>query len=148
MKIEDMNKSKLEINASLKNVLKSGTNSVLVKDITNLLFESRTQVHYWHLQTRSYAEHKALNEFYDSIVDLGDSLIECMIGVYGRPEGSYQHNIVEYKSENLIPYFKKIKKMMKDYYTVIANNGNTEICNAIDEIFSLIDKTVYLLSLK
>ena len=39
--------------------------------------------HMSHLQTKSYAEHKALNEFYDEIVDLADDLAEAAQGQYG-----------------------------------------------------------------
>ena len=34
----------------------------------SLLFASRTQAHVFHLQTNSYAMHKALNGYYDDII--------------------------------------------------------------------------------
>lgn len=48
-----------------------------------ILFLSRTMAHMSHLQTKSYAEHKALNEFYDEIVELVDDLAEAAQGQYG-----------------------------------------------------------------
>lgn len=48
-----------------------------------IMFLSRTMSHMSHLQTKSYAEHKALNEFYDGIVDLVDDLAEAAQGQYG-----------------------------------------------------------------
>ncbi len=48
-----------------------------------IMFMSRTASHMAHLKTKSYAEHVALNEFYDAIVDLADSLIEAAQGQYG-----------------------------------------------------------------
>ena len=48
-----------------------------------IMFLSRTMAHMSHLQTKSYAEHKALNEFYDEIVDLADDLAEAAQGQYG-----------------------------------------------------------------
>ena len=48
-----------------------------------VLFLSRTMAHMSHLQTKSYAEHKALNKFYDMIVDLADDLAEAAQGQYG-----------------------------------------------------------------
>jgi hypothetical protein len=48
-----------------------------------IMFMSRTASHISHLKTKSYAEHVALNEFYDAIVDLADSLIEAAQGQYG-----------------------------------------------------------------
>ena len=48
-----------------------------------IMFMSRTLSHMSHLQTKSYAEHKALNKFYDEIVDLADDLAEAAHGQYG-----------------------------------------------------------------
>lgn len=48
-----------------------------------IMFMSRTLAHMSHLATKSYAEHKALNEFYDDIVDLVDDLAEAAQGQYG-----------------------------------------------------------------
>lgn len=64
------------------------------------LFNARTAAHIMHLQATgpgSYAAHKALNDFYDGIVDLADGLAESYQGCYGlikwpsgwvRPSGS------------------------------------------------------------
>ena len=51
--------------------------------LVSCLFHSRTQVHVFHLQTKSFAEHKALQEYYDSIVGIVDGLIESYQGKYG-----------------------------------------------------------------
>ena len=48
-----------------------------------IMFMSRTMAHMSHLKTKSFAEHKALNEFYDMIVDLADDLAEATQGQYG-----------------------------------------------------------------
>jgi hypothetical protein len=47
------------------------------------LFHARTAAHVAHFQTRSYAEHKALNEFYDEIVDATDDFAETYQGIFG-----------------------------------------------------------------
>lgn len=54
-----------------------------VADIIAVMFISREQAHRAHLMTNSYAEHKALNDFYDEIVDVADELAEASIGVCG-----------------------------------------------------------------
>lgn len=48
-----------------------------------IMFLSRTMSHMAHLKTKSYATHIALNEFYDGIIDLADTLIEAAQGQYG-----------------------------------------------------------------
>ena len=51
--------------------------------IVAVLFTSRDQAHRAHLLTKSYAQHVALGEFYDAVVDLADSLAEVTMGTYG-----------------------------------------------------------------
>jgi Family of unknown function (DUF5856) len=47
------------------------------------LFHARTAAHMAHLQTRSFAEHKALDDFYNEIVELADTFAETYQGFYG-----------------------------------------------------------------
>ena len=48
-----------------------------------IMFMSRTAAHMAHLKTTSYATHKALDEFYNEIIDKADELIEAAQGQYG-----------------------------------------------------------------
>lgn len=55
-------------------------------------FHARTAAHILHLKTKSYAEHKALNDFYDAIVDAVDAFAEMYQGendtiIQTYPEG-------------------------------------------------------------
>ena len=45
--------------------------------VVSLLFNARTNAHIAHLQTRSFAQHKALDEFYNGILDIADSFAEA-----------------------------------------------------------------------
>ena len=47
------------------------------------LLHAATVAHQLHLQTRSFAEHKALDGFYKELPDLVDGLIESYQGKYG-----------------------------------------------------------------
>ena len=47
------------------------------------LFEARQAAHQTHLKTRSFAAHKALNEFYDGILEIADELAEVVQGEFG-----------------------------------------------------------------
>ena len=55
-----------------------------IAEIIGVMFMSRTYAHMAHLKTGSFAKHKALNEFYDEVVDLADSLAEVSQGLFGR----------------------------------------------------------------
>ena len=100
----------------------------------------------WHHQTKSYALHKALNKFYDGILDLTDGLVESVSGVYERPAGYDIEKPENYKSEEqVVAYFKehysKVQKLRKEIYQ------ETWIQNQVDEIAQLFAETIYLLSL-
>jgi hypothetical protein len=118
------------------------TNSDYVEMIS-LLLHSRTQAHTLHLQTESYPEHKALNEYYDGIVDIIDGLVESYQGKYGILKGYKSYDLTEYKStESTTKYLKdlcgkieKLRDCCKDSY----------IQNQIDTACELINSTVYKL---
>ena len=52
-------------------------------DFVGTLFLARDVAHSVHLNTRSFAKHSALNEFYDGIVDLADKFAEAYQGRHG-----------------------------------------------------------------
>ena len=115
-------------------------------DFMSNLNTAKQQAISWHNQTTSYAEHKALNCFYDGILDLLDALVESVAGVYGRPVDYVAHEFVNYESkEQLQDYFKKL------YEYVQAERANlyqeSWIQNQIDEVATLIATTSYKLTL-
>ena len=44
----------------------------------SVLFHSATVTHFMHLQTKSFAQHMALGEYYDAIVELADKWAEAI----------------------------------------------------------------------
>jgi len=106
-----------------------------------VLFHSRDCMHLTHLQTTSYAEHKALNKYYEGILDLTDNLIETYFGIAGK------------KSSIKIPQseFINAQAHLKQLYSYIESNRGifeeSQLQNIIDEICALINKTQYLLTL-
>lgn len=103
------------------------------------LFQSRDMMHIAHLQTTSFAEHKALNAYYDGILELTDSFSEAYFGKYKRTE------IVIPESKN-IDSVNHLKELMAILETERINYPS-ELQNIIDEMLGLVDKTLYLLTL-
>ena len=111
-----------------------------IPSLISLLFEARTQSHILHLQSKSYAQHKALNEYYDSIVDLADSIAESYQGRYGV--------IAKYPKMTLTS--SEAVKLIEDVRTWIDKNRKdcgkeSEIQNLIDEVQDLNNSTIYKL---
>jgi hypothetical protein len=112
-------------------------------EMVSLLFHSRTQAHTLHLQTKSFAEHKALNEYYDGIGDLVDGLIESYQGKYDIIDGYKSYDIVSYKSaESTIKYLKDLDGKVQKLRGCCED---TFIQNQIDNVNELINSTLYKL---
>lgn len=114
-----------------------------VGEFIGYLFHMRTQAHIYHLQTRSYAEHKALDEFYNEIVGLADGLAETYQGKYGI--------IRKYSSYPLLEDGKPLTKMeaclkyVNEARYRVFKKEDTNLQNDIDTIVSLIESTIYKL---
>lgn len=113
------------------------------KDMVSILLHSQTQVHIFHLQTKSYAEHKALQKYYEGIDGIVDGLIESYQGKY---DIITQYNSIkneDYKSaEQVIKYFKSLDAMIDKNRKEVKESF---IQNQIDTVQELINSTVYKL---
>ena len=87
---------------------------ITMEDLISVLLHSVNQVHVFHLQTKSFAEHKALGGYYDSIGDVADELAEAYQGKYGILKYKNVSKIEQYESkEQVIEYFDKIIKIIE-----------------------------------
>ena len=119
-------------------------NPNIVKLVSTLL-ASRTQAHIFHWQTQggdSGAQHKALNDYYDEIVDLVDDLVESSQGKYGILTG-YNGPQSYREDQNPLVYFKGLAQYVET--TRKALPQDSYIQNQIDEIVALVETTLYKL---
>jgi DNA-binding ferritin-like protein len=104
-------------------------------------FAARTAAHFAHLKTHSYSEHKALESFYEDIVDRADTFAEAYMGVDGIFESFPS---VTLSSKPPLGMLTELHDWITKHRTECAD-GHTELGNLIDEILSLIDSTYYKL---
>jgi high-affinity Fe2+/Pb2+ permease len=113
------------------------------KDMVSVLLHSQTQVHIFHLQTKSYSEHKALQGYYEGIDALVDGLIESY---QGKNDVITKYNSVknaDYQSnEQVIKYFKALDTMIDKNRKEVKESF---IQNQIDTVQELINSTIYKL---
>ena len=111
----------------------------------SLLFASRTQAHVFHLQTNSYAMHKALNGYYDNIIDLADGLVESYQGRHGILYNyTSPATIIEKASkEEVIAYFTNLDTMVESLRKELVQDSYIQ--NQIDNVVELINGTLYKL---
>lgn len=58
----------------------------MIEQLVEKVFAARNEAHIAHWATKSYAEHKALQKFYDSIIDSIDKMVEAYQGQFGLIE--------------------------------------------------------------
>lgn len=116
-----------------------------VGQFATCLLHSVTGAHMLHLATRSFAEHKALAEFYNAIGDLVDAFVEAYQGKYAtRVTYLPQFNLPAPATD----YFTYLKDEVAALKSASGFPQDSELQNIVDEIASLIDGTLYKLTLK
>lgn len=116
---------------------------MICADFVGTLFLARDVAHSVHLNTRSFAKHSALNEFYDNIVELADKFSEAYQGRHGLigpitlMSAKKTGNIVEFLEESL--------KEIEDMRYKVCEKNDTPLQNIIDEIAGQYLSTLYKL---
>jgi len=118
--------------------------SIHFSKLVSHLMHSRNQAHVYHLQTKSFAEHMALNGYYNSIIELVDGLIESYQGKYGIIDKYTSFELNSYKSnKETINYFTALQKNVDSLRDDV---DDSYIQNQIDTVTELIQSTIYKLS--
>lgn len=113
----------------------------MVEELVEKVFAARNEAHIAHWATKSYAEHVALNEFYDNIIDLIDKLVEAYQGCYGlihvtKLEADLEKDILYWLNEDV----KWIAENREE-----ISGGVRSLENIIDEISDQYLTTIYKL---
>jgi hypothetical protein len=119
-----------------------------MEELASILMHSRTQAHVFHLGVNgpgAYSAHKALNKYYDEIVDLIDGLVESYQGKYGliqfRPVAGLDNNC---DVSNIVKYFEKLISIVCTLRQA-PNLSDSFIQNEIDNVVNLLYSTRYKL---
>ena len=113
-----------------------------IGELVGTLFLSREIAHRAHLKTTSFAEHKTLDDFYNSVVEVADSITEAYQGRNGIIDipfvpNDYNGSIVD-TLQGLLDCIESIR------YTAVPQE-DTAIQNLIDEAVALFLSTLYKL---
>lgn len=107
------------------------------------LLQSQTQAHVFHLQTKSYSEHKALKKYYEGIDTLVDGIVESYQGKYGIIKNFKTFKIEQYKNgKKTISYFERLLDIIEENRDSV---DDSYIQNQIDTVQELINSTIYKL---
>lgn len=125
----------------------SNISSIALKNLQNI-----SQIKFFHWQTKSYSEHKALDSLFSELIELSDNLIESAMGKYGRPNSQgqmpsthlldYQEGcLTEYLDSLILCYSEECKKGLDP-------KSDSDLLNILDEMIALVNQTKYLITLK
>jgi DNA-binding ferritin-like protein len=113
--------------------------------LISTLLASRNQAHIFHWQVEgigSYSAHKALNKYYDEVLDLVDGLVEGFQGRYGIQRGYTSPATFKEDGQALL-YFEALSKYVETIRTKIPQDSFLQ--NEIDTVVKLIETTKYKL---
>ena len=110
-------------------------------EFVGTLFLARDVSHSVHLNTRSFAKHSALNEFYNNIVELADKFAEAYQGKYGLI-GPISLMTAK-KTNNIVAFLEGQLDELEEMRYKVVDKECTPLQNIIDEIFGLYYSTLY-----
>ena len=111
-----------------------------VSEFVAALLHSSTVTHFMHWATNSYAQHIALGEYYDQIIELTDQFAEAYMGKYEQLK-KFPKDF--HTSEEPEKYLVGIQSFVAEARKHLPQD--TELQNIVDEIADLINTTIYKL---
>jgi hypothetical protein len=119
--------------------LKPAASKTNIPQLVSELLESVTIIHKFHLKSKSYAEHKALQKYYEEIGDLADTLFET---------SAWQNNSIEIPAPTIndvtpVNYLIKLATFVEQ---VRLATTYSDLQNQMDEVKTLIFSTLYKLN--
>ena len=114
-----------------------------MKEFIGNLFLARDVTHSAHLNSKSYAQHVALGDFYEELIGLADSLAEAYQGRHGLM-GPVARKSAK-KSTDIIAFLEDSLKTLESERYICVAKTDTTLQNMIDEIVALYLSTLYKL---
>jgi hypothetical protein len=111
------------------------------------MLEASAQSKVFHWQTSSFAEHDALQEFYEGFNELMDKFIESYQGCYGRIMLGCDIEVKPYTMDAPVAFLEDFKSYISGGARMLVL-GNSALTNILDEINGLVEQTLYRLTFK
>jgi DNA-binding ferritin-like protein len=110
-----------------------------------------TQTHLWHWQTRSYAEHETLGNYYEFLQEKVDELAEIYLGSGAGGLGALSHDTLkDYSNDAAKQAIKRYKEQLARTQREIMDSDDPNYDSIGDTMLDLVkesDKVLYQLEL-
>lgn len=113
----------------------------MIETLVAKVFATRNAVHLQHWRTNSYAQHVALGDLYDGLIDKLDSIVEMYQGAFGLIDNVDSEPVV---GKDIIRHLTEEAKWINDNRETISR----DVCaieNALDDLAGLYHRTIYKL---
>ena len=115
-----------------------------MNEIIAQLFAARDIAHAIHLRTRSFAQHMALGDFYEEIVDLADAVAETYSGKYGTLTIQPCQNPAVFAQTDAVAFIRSVADWAEKVHSQL-NPADSYIINQWEEILALVYRAKYKL---
>ena len=113
----------------------------MIEQLVAKTFASRNAAHLQHWRTETYAEHKALEKFYNQIIDLVDNLVEAYQGAFGLMGAV---DVKQVSPANITTHLAKEVMWLNEYRSK-CTKGLPALENLMDSVTDLYLSTIYKL---
>lgn len=114
------------------------------------LIKFYNQLRILHWQTKSYSQHIAFGDAFNTLVELVDGLVETYQGKYGhiRFKDVVSIELVNDDELSIMDVLDEVTLYLSSSFNAICNSEtDTDILNIRDEILASVNKLKYLLTL-
>ena len=111
----------------------------------------RNALKVYHWNTKSYARHKASDEFLSKFDSLTDRFVEVYIGRYGRSPALGKDMTLDLPALNekaVVQYLTEARTWLQDKLPKMLKPEDTDLINLRDEILAEVHQTLYLFTLE
>lgn len=114
-----------------------------IEEFFGTLQQSTVEAWKKHLKVSKKSEHETLNDFYEDIVDVVDSLIEDYMSIHGKVEDYV--NLLSEKEMTALEYLETLREFTRESADELLDEEDTELFSDIDNILSVMDTAIYKL---
>jgi hypothetical protein len=114
-----------------------------IEEFFGTLQQSTVEAWKKHLKVSKKSEHETLNDFYEDIVDVVDSLIEDYMSIHGKVEDYV--NLLSEKEMSALEYLETLREFTRESADELLDEDDTELFSDVDNIISVMDTAIYKL---
>lgn len=114
----------------------------MIEELAARVFQARDAAHRAHWRTGSYAQHMALGDFYDEVIEAVDEIIEVYQGAFGLIG---EFSVTTEPVLAISPYLQQEADWIAENRDLIANR-NDAVRNLIDGLGAIYRRAIYKLN--